>query len=139
MNVVIDASAIIAVALQETDSALIAATRHTLSDANLLAPSVMPVEAAGAIAMAEWIGRRSGEDTDAAWQLAADIIRSTALHETVDALDVLILCHRYQLRGADACYLKLSIDHSASLLTGDKRLAGAAHAAAVPLVYDPRA
>lgn len=139
MNVVIDASAIIAVALQESDFALIAATRATLRDADRLAPAIMPVEVAGAIAMAEWIGRRSGADTDAAWHLAGDIIRSTELQATNDTSGLFALCRRHQLRGADACYLKLSIDRSASLLTGDKALASAARAADVPLVYDPNA
>ena len=139
MKVVIDASAIIAVALEETDAALIAATRRTLRDADQLAPAIMPVEVAGAIAMAEWIGRRSSADTDAAWQLANDIIDSAELQATIDTRSLFALCRRYRLRGADACYLQLSIDHAASLLTGDKALAIAAHSAGVPLVYDPNA
>ena len=131
--------AIIAVALQETDLALIAATRLTLRDADRLAPAIMPIEVAGAIAMAEWIGRRSNADTDAALQLAGDIIRSTALQATADTADLFALCRRYRLRGADACYLQLSLERNASLLTGDKVLATAAHDAGVPLVYDPNA
>lgn len=137
MNVVIDASAIIAVALQESDVALIAATRSTLRDADRLAPTIMPIEVASAVAMAEWIGRRSGADTDAAWNLAGDIIRSTELQAMNDTVGLFALCRRYQLRGADACYLKLSIDRAALLLTGDRKLAIAARAADVPLVYDP--
>ena len=139
MNVVIDASAIITVALQESEPALIAATRLALSDSRLLAPGIMPVEVAGALAMAEWIGRRSSVDTDAAWVLAGDIIRATELHATDDTNGLFAVCRRYRLRGADACYLKLSIERSAALLTGDKALASAALAADVPLVYDPNA
>ncbi len=139
MKVVIDASAIVAVALQETDLALIAATRDVLRDAVTLAPAIMPAEAAGAIAMAEWSGRRSIADTDVAWQLAADIIRSTELHDTPGTGDLLALCRKFRLRGADACYLKLSIERDVALLTSDKRLADAARAAAVALVYDPAA
>ncbi len=139
MNVVIDASAIIAVALEETDIALIAATRQTLRDADQVAPAIMPVEVAGAIAMAEWTGRRSSDDTDAAWRLANQIIGATQLQATSDVEELLALCRHHRLRGADACYLKLSIDRGASLLTGDKALATAARAAGVPLVYEPAA
>jgi predicted nucleic acid-binding protein len=139
VNVVIDASAIIAVALEETNVALIEATRQTLQDADQLAPATMPVEVVGAIAMAEWIGRRSSTDTDAAWHLAADMIQSVALQTTTDTPRLIDLCRRYRLRGADACYLQLSIDHAARLLTGDKALATAARAAGISLVYDPDA
>lgn len=139
MKVVIDASAIIAVALKEDDVALVAATRRTLRDADQFAPAIMPVEVAGAIAMAEWTGRRSGEHTDFAWQLASDIILLAELHPTTDALGLIALCRKFRLRGADACYLQLSIDRGASLLTGDKNLARAAWAAGVPLIHDPTA
>jgi predicted nucleic acid-binding protein len=138
VKVVIDASAIIAVALEEADDALIAATRRTLSDADQLAPAIMPVEVAGAIAMTEWTGRRSNADADAAWQLASDIIQTVDLRATTETVGLIGLCRSYRLRGADACYLQLSIDQAASLLTGDKALAMAAHAAGVALVYDPR-
>lgn len=139
MNVVIDASAIIALALEETDIALIEATRRTLRDDDQVAPTIMPVEVAGAIAMAEWTGRRSSDDTDAAWILADEIIGAIQLQETSNGGELLSLCRRLRLRGADASYLKLSIDRGASLLTGDKVLASAACAAGVSLVFDPRA
>jgi predicted nucleic acid-binding protein len=139
VNVVIDASAIIAVALEEDDVALIAATRRTLRDADQFAPAIMPVEVAGAIAMAEWSGRRSSAFADAAWRLANDIISLAELRATTDTRGLLALCRKYRLRGADACYLQLSMDHAAALLTGDKSLARAALAAGVPLVHDPAA
>ena len=137
MKVVIDASAIIGVALEETNIALIAATRRTLCDADQLAPAIMPVEVAGGIAMAEWTGRRSGADIDAAWRLADEIINATNLRTTSNFGELLALCRRHHLRGADGCYLQLSIDSDALLLTGDKALAIAARAAGVSLVYDP--
>ncbi|MFZ4747437.1 MAG: type II toxin-antitoxin system VapC family toxin [Sphingomonas sp.] len=139
MTVVIDASAIIAVALAETDNQLIAATRRTLERADQFAPAIMPVEVVGAIAMAEWIGRRSGEDTDAALQLVNEIIQTVELEPTTDFGGLSSLCRRFRLRGADACYLQLSLNHGAALLTSDKALATAALAAGVSLVYDPTA
>ena len=139
MKVVIDASAIIAVALEETNVALIAATRRMLREADQVAPAIMPIEVAGAIAMAEWTGRRSRADTDAAWQLASDIIDSATLHSTIDARGLIALCRRHRLRGGDASYLQLSIDCGAPLLTGDKNLATAATIAGVALMHDPNA
>ena len=137
MSVVIDASAIVAVALEETDSELIGATRRTLRSGGYAGPAIMPVEVAGAIAMAEWTCRRSSADTDAAWRLAGEIIRSTELSATSDQDGLFALCRRHRLGGADASYLKLCIDRSFSLLTGDKTLASAARAVGVPLIHDP--
>jgi len=137
VNVVIDASAIVAVVLQEADTALVEATRRTLRNADQIAPALMPIEVAGAIAMAEWSGRRSASDTDAAWHIAGQIVDSVDVMPTENVERLFALCRRHRLRGADAAYLNLSIDRGAPLLTGDKKLAAAATAADVPLIYDP--
>jgi predicted nucleic acid-binding protein len=137
VSVVVDASAIIAVALQERDVLLIESTQDALRQPGLFAPEIMPSEVAGGIAMAEWSGRCSPIEADMAWDMASTIIGRVACRPIDEADAVFALCRRYRLRGADANYLHMAIDRRAALLTGDKRLADTARDAGVALLYEP--
>ena len=139
MTTVVDASAVVATALEEDNAAVIAAVETVLAVGNVIAPHLLPAEVAGAIAMAGWVKRKSPESCDDAWQWSRSFFRLIALRQDDDDDQLFDICRTYQLRGADASYLQLALRERASLLTGDKALARAALAAGVPLVHDPNA
>lgn len=139
MTIVIDASAIVAATLDEDNAAVIAAVQTVLELGNVVAPRLLPAEVAGAIAMAGWIKRKSTESCDDAWAWSRSFFRLIALRQDDDDDGLFEICRTYQLRGADAAYLQLALRERASLLTSDKKMAGAARAAGVALVYDPSA
>jgi predicted nucleic acid-binding protein len=137
MTTVVDASAVVAAALEEDNLVVIAAVETILAAGNVVAPRLLPTEVAGAIAMAGWMKRRSPESCTDAWQWSRRFFRLIALRLDDDDDKLFDICRMYQLRGADASYLQLALRERASLLTGDKALARAALAAGVPLVHDP--
>ncbi len=139
MTTVIDASAVFAAALEEDNRTVIAAVDHVLANDDLIAPLLLPFEVAGAIAMAGWMKRRSDDDCTDAWGWARSLFRSLDLREDGDQDRHFEICRTYRLRGPDAAYLQLALSTRASLLTSDKKLAIAARAAGVRLVYDPAA
>ena len=139
MTTVIDASAVVAAALEEQNKAVIAAVDHALATDKVIAPQLLPLEVAGAIAMAGWMKRRSAEDCADSWSWARNLFLSLDLRGKNIQDQHFEICTRYRLRGADAAYLQLALSEQAALLTGDKRLAAAARVAGIALAYDPDA
>ena len=139
MTTVIDASAVVAAALEEDNAVVIAALETVLAQGRVVAPRLCLAEVAGAIAMAGWTGRKSAESCSDAWHWSRGLFRLMAMPQDEDEEALFQICTSFQLRGADASYLQLALRERAALLTSDKKLATAALAAGVSLVYDPTA
>jgi predicted nucleic acid-binding protein len=139
MTTVVDASAVVAAALEEDNLVVIAAVERVLAAGSVVAPRLLPTEVAGAIAMAGWMKRKSPESCNDAWQWSRSLFRLITLQQDDNDDELFDFCRTYRLRGADASYLQLALRERASLLTSDKKLAVAAHAAGVPLIHDPAA
>ena len=139
MTTVIDASAVVAAALEEDNRTVIAAMDRALASHDVIAPRVLPFEVAGAIAMAGWMKRRSPDDCADAWRWSRRFFNTVDLRWSDDLDQHFEICRIFSLRGADATYLQLALAARASLLTSDKKLAAAARTAGVTLAFDPAA
>lgn len=139
MTIVIDASAVVAAAFGEANPDLVEATLTAIGGGELVAPWLMPVEVAGAIAKAEWTSSLPAASANTAFAFAREALEHVEVVTRIDLKDHFATCRAHSLRGADAAYLILAVDRQAALLTGDKALARAAQVAGVDLVFDPSA
>ena len=89
--------------------------------------------------MSEWYGAKAAIEVDTAGEIGRELVDKVKLSAIERFERLFALCRTHRLRGADATYLDLSIAQGAALLTGDRKLAAAAHSAGVKLVYDPNA
>jgi predicted nucleic acid-binding protein len=113
---VVDASAILAVLLDEPDRA---AMEARLAKERLVAPHLLLFEVANCCAMkARQFPDREPKYIDA----LADFMSMNVELRDVDAIGIFALARRYQLSGYDASYLWLSRELGAELVTLDKEL-----------------
>jgi predicted nucleic acid-binding protein len=132
---VLDASVVLAVALQETNRHRAASLLGRVAEDGAVVPNIWHVEVGNALLTAERRMTISPEERDEAMQ------NLSRLPVTVDPetaprawRDTLSLAQRHRLTLYDATHLELGLRHGLPLATFDAALRRAANAANVPLL-----
>jgi predicted nucleic acid-binding protein len=132
---VLDASVVLAVALQETNRHLAVPIMALAADDSAAVPAIWHLEVGNILLLAERRGTISAADRMAAlrdlFRLPVDVDHDTASRAWRDTLT---LAERHRLTLYDAAYLELSVRRSLPLATFDAALRRAAAAANVPLL-----
>jgi predicted nucleic acid-binding protein len=132
---VLDASVVLAVALQETNRKLAVPIMALAVEASAAVPAIWHLEVGNALLSAERRGTISAANREAALQdlfrLPVDVDQDTASRAWRDTFT---LAERYRLTLYDAAYLELSLRRSLPLATFDAALRRAATAAGVKLL-----
>jgi predicted nucleic acid-binding protein len=133
---VLDASVTLAWYIDQPVPTYAARVRRALSDGDrALVPALWRLEVPNGLVVAERRRLFTPSDTTLAVQklemLLTESIEST--QETSSLHRVLSAARRYGLTAYDACYLELAHDAQLPLATLDRKLAGAARQAGVPL------
>ena len=135
--VVVDASFLMAVFIEETHTDFARGIYSDLEDEDMAAPALVMWEFANIL----WKKRRRGEITDENILEADDYLASLTLKvpapiTTYDVATLSTAALRHQLTAYDASYLLLALETSAALATIDKNLTRSAVAAGVT-VHSP--
>ncbi len=128
MDVVIDTSALLAVALDEPEKpALVESTRGAV----LVAPEVQPFEIGNALSALCRRGRLSPEEVRQAWRICGSIpVRLVP----VNVEEALVLAMAHRIYAYDAYFLVCALRQRAALLTLDRGMARAARAEGITMV-----
>ena len=133
MALIVDASALVSVALRDEDAAYANAVLTQIErDGFAIVPSLFWDELLNVFVIAERRGRIKPEFTD---RFLEDFASSVPLRtiQPSDRSALLGVARRYALTAYDACYLSLAIETTSSLATLDKELRRAAVAAGVTI------
>lgn len=132
---VLDASVVLAVALQETNRELAIPILAIVVDDGAVVPGIWHLEVGNILLLAERRGTISAADREAALQYLLQL-PVTVDPDTVSRAwrDSLVLAERYRLTLYDAAYLELSARRSLPLATFDAALRRAAAAVGVKLL-----
>lgn len=130
--VVVDASFLMAVFIEETHTDFARGVYSDLEGEDMAAPALVMWEFANIL----WKKRRRGEITDENIREADDYLASLTLTVPVpiathEVAELSIAALRHQLTAYDTSYLLLALEMSAALATIDKNLTRAAVAAGV--------
>jgi predicted nucleic acid-binding protein len=133
--VVVDASVVLPMYVQETGSTYALSVRESLRRDAAIVPAGWPVEVANAFVMAERRGRIAAHDAAAALA-AIRVLPFTVARPDIDTTfsAVLAIAREHRLTAYDATYLELAIRERASLATLDDDLRAAAQRAGVRVV-----
>jgi len=129
---VLDASVVLAVALQETNRHHAASLR--VAGDGAIVPNIWHVEVGNALLTAERRLTISAEERDEAIQNLSDPPITVDPETARVWRDALSLAQRHRLTLYDATYLELGLRHGLPLATFDSALRRAAEAANVPLL-----
>ncbi len=131
MPLVLDASAIIPLAMNDEDAAFSLAVLAALASDQGIAPSLFWYEVRNVLAISE---RRSRITAEAADDFLAELEKlPIQLAPPNSTREVMQVARQYQLTFYDAAYLELAIRSQATMATQDGRLSQAAQAAGVKL------
>ena len=135
MPVVVDASVILPMYVQEVGSAYAMIVRPMLRSDQAVVPASWPAEVANAFLVAERRGRIATHDVTAALA-AIRALPVTVAQPEIDATfdTVMAIAREHRLTAYDAAYLALAIRERAALATLDDDLRGAARRAGVGIV-----
>jgi predicted nucleic acid-binding protein len=132
---IVDASVVLAVPLQEANRDQAVAVLQLAIEGGAVVPGIWHLEVANSLMLAERRGRISAVDRTAAMQdlfrLPIEVDNDTASRAWRDTL---ILAEHHRLTLYDASYLELSIRRSLPLATFDAALRRAAEGAGVKLL-----
>ena len=136
MAVVVDASSVGAILLPEQRPHL-ARIAAGIWREDVHVPVHWPIEVVSLIVKAERGARLTIDEAQRSWDMAGPMLSVAHVESTTDPSTLWGLVHQYHVSAQDAAYLDLAIKLGLPLLTGDKQLARACIAAAVPLPFDP--
>ena len=132
---VLDASVVLAVPLQETNRDLAVALLALAVEDGAVVPGIWHLEVGNILLLAERRGRIAGADRAAALQDVLKLPLEVDHHTAANAWrNTLVLAERHRLTLYDATYLELSIRRSLPLATFDAALRRAATDAMVKLL-----
>jgi len=131
---VLDASVVLAVALQETNRHHAASLLGRVAGDGAIVPNIWHVEVGNALLTAERRLTISAEERDEAIQNLSDPPITVDPETARVWRDSLSLAQRHRLTLYDATYLELGLRHGLPLATFDAALRRAANAANVPLL-----
>jgi len=132
---VLDASVVLAVALQEANRELAAPMLARAAEGGAVVPNLWHIEVGNALLIAERRGTISVEERTEAMRDLSQLHVTTDPETAARAWrECLVLAERHRLTLYDASYLELSIRRGLSLATFDAALRRAAQAANVPLL-----
>lgn len=132
---VIDASLVVALALQDARAPAVQALLRTwlAADVELHAPALLPYEVASGLTQAVAVGKLMAERVPAAWQSAMDIPLTYHLLGPAGATAVAIASRLERQSAYDAAYLALALGLGSEVWTFDKKLARNAGALGYPV------
>jgi len=128
MEIVVDASALLAVSLEEPEKRLIV---EATEGAVLMAPSALPLEVGNALVALKKRGRLNDSEVLAAWKVTREVPVQLV---SVDIEKSLELALHHGIYAYDAYYLSCSLAHQRPLLTLDKRMRSVARTLNLSLV-----
>jgi len=135
MTIVVDSSAIIALALTDEDSMYAESVLDRLAIEPATVPMLFWYELRNVMLQAERRNRISQSDVD---DFLAEFNRlAIAIDTTPNESQVMMLARTHGLTSYDASYLELAKRSTATIATLDQRLCDAAHAESIPVLPNP--
>ena len=132
--VVVDASIVGAIVLNEMDTAVAATIEGGLAEAELAVPAHSSLEIASILVKAARRQRVALSDRQARLVRAARILRSGTEHPATSTRTIFDLAMATGLTAYDAVYLDLALRLDAALATNDDALLAAARTRGVPVL-----
>lgn len=132
--IVVDASAIGALLLQDHGTKFVAAVEDALAEATVYGPAHWPIEVMNLLVKSARQGRTPAAELPVLWRRAATLIAAASLEPVKVDADLLDLAGQTVLTPRDAAYVELAVRRNFVLCTADKSIVRACRSMSVRLL-----
>jgi len=132
--IVVDASAIGALLLQDQDATFVLAVDDALATSTIYAPAHWPVEVMNLLVKSVRQGRTPADHLPVMWRRAATLIAASSLEPVKVDADLLDVAVQAVLTPRDAAYVELAARRRFTMCTADKSIIRACKSLSIKLL-----